>query len=156
MKILNSTFVVIGVLLIFPGAALADDDIVAGLEHCKTIDDENLRLSCYDKLGGREAAVVMAAPVAIPPDNLGKEAIPGEKKKKQKVEPVNARVMRCTKDPYKKYHFYLEGGQVWKQVSDKKLNFEDCDFNVSITKDFFGYKMQQEGEKSRFRVSRVR
>jgi len=56
----------------------------------------------------------------------------------------------------KKYAFYLEGGQVWKQVGDKRLYFKDCDFNVTISKDFFGYKMQREGEKSRFRVSRLR
>ena len=63
---------------------------------------------------------------------------------------------RCEKDSRKKFFFYLEGGQVWKQVSDKKLYFRDCNFDVTISKDFFGYKMQRVGEKSRFRVSRVR
>lgn len=138
------------------GSALADDDFATSLEQCRAISADAKRLECYDGIGVETVAV--AAPVeavATPPDELGAENL---KSRKDDEEPqaVEATVIRCTKDSFKKYYFYLEGGQVWKQVSDKKLRYKECNFKVSIVKDFFGYKMQQEGEKSRIRVSRVR
>ena len=45
---------------------------------------------------------------------------------------------------------------MWKQANDKRLYFRDCQFDVTITKDFFGYKMQQVGEKKRVRIKRMR
>jgi hypothetical protein len=56
----------------------------------------------------------------------------------------------------KKFTFYLADGQVWKQVSSKRLPFDTCGFNVKIEEDFFGYKMQLENDDLKFRVSRVR
>ena len=88
---------------------------------------------------------------------LGAESLGRKEDKKEEPTAVTARVTKCTKGASnKKYVFYLEGGQVWKQVSDRRLYFRECDFNVTISKDFFGYKMQREGEKPKFRVSRIR
>jgi len=69
---------------------------------------------------------------------------------------VRARVTRCEKDARKKYYFVFENGQVWKQVSDKRLSYKQCDFEVTITKDFFGYKMQPDGEDRRVSIARVK
>ena len=69
---------------------------------------------------------------------------------------VTARVVRCTKDSRRRYYFYFENGQVWQQKSDRRLRYKECDFNVTITKDFFGYRMVPEGETGKIRIARVK
>ena len=137
----------------------ADDGILDELRGCAFIDDASARLACYDKLGGREdpvPAVVSVLP-APPPEELGAELLSRKDEEEKAPVSVVARVTECSMDAsQKKYIFYLDGGQVWKQVGNKRLYFNDCDFSVTISKDFFGYKMQREGEKTRFRVSRLR
>lgn len=157
---------VLALSLVFflPVVASADDATDAGIARCAAVNDASARLACYDKLAGRQEsspAVVdrpstaSPAPVA-PPDDLGAESLGRKEEKKDDEAPVQAKVIRCVKDARKDYHFYLEGGQVWKQLSDKKLYYKECEFNVTISRDYFGYKMQIEGEKSRLRVKRVR
>jgi hypothetical protein len=148
-----------------PVLSIAEDNLRDALKSCAAFDDGAVRLSCYDRISGRqnearnpvrEDPAVASAPVAAPPETLGAESLHRDDEKKVKEPPVAARVIRCTKDVRDKYIFYLEGGQVWKQVSDKRLYFKDCNFGVSIRKDFFGYKMQLEDSKKKFRVSRIR
>ena len=67
-----------------------------------------------------------------------------------------ARVTKCVKNASKKFVFYFENGQVWKQVSDKRVFFRNCDFNVTITKDYFAYKMLQDEKKRPIRISRLK
>ena len=150
-----------------PSLSFAADGVLDELRRCASVDDASSRLACYDKLGGRrvsspETIVAPATPVAVgesvasPPDDFGAESLRRADGNKDDDVAVIATVNRCVKDARKKYVFYLDGGQVWKQVNDKRLSFRDCNFNVTIRKDFFGYKMQLEGEKVKFRVSRVR
>lgn len=159
------TFIIAGLWLVSPLCVWADVDPDGGLAQCAAIDDATTRLECYDALSGRSGASeeVPAAspkaasiPAAGPPVDFGSDRMTKSEKEDDEEIEVVARVTRCEKDSRKKFFFYLEGGQVWKQVSDKKLYFRDCNFDVTISKDFFGYKMQRVGEKSRFRVSRVR
>ena len=157
----------ISVAFVVPALAENSDD--DGILRCASLDDAQERLACYDGLTDREAstpdldalpAAASAPPAvttpssAVPPDDFGSESL--ARKDDDEDVPVVVRVNRCTKDSFKDYLFYLEGGQVWKQVSDKKLSFPECDFNATISRDYFGFKMQIEGEKSRFRVKRVR
>lgn len=89
-------------------------------------------------------------------DDLGSETLPmGARGSVEKIE-VRATVARCEKDPRKKYLFHFENGQIWKQKSNQRLYFKDCNFDVTITQDFFGYKMQADGEKRQIRISRVK
>jgi len=150
---------VLAVLVIgVPSLLFAEDDTPNDLQRCVALNDAVARLSCYDKISGRNVSVeeVVSTPDAVPPDSLGSESLRRKDETKAEEAAVLARVSRCTKSSGDKYFFYLDGGQVWKQVSDKKLYFRECDFIVTISKDFFGYKMQQEGSKTKFRVSRVR
>ena len=159
------TLIVAGLLLVSPHWVRADENHVDELAQCAAIDDATARLDCYDALSGRAGAseeIPVASPKAAsipaagPPEDFGSERMKKSDEEDDEEIEVVARVTRCEKDSRKKFFFYLEGGQVWKQVSDKKLFFRDCDFDVTISRDFFGYKMQRVGEKSRFRVSRVR
>jgi hypothetical protein len=95
---------------------------------------------------------------ALPPDDLGAGSLTHRRDKK--VEPpvsVIVKVTECRRrGGNEKYIFYLEGGQVWKQISDKRLYFKECNFSATILKDFFGYKMLLEDGKKKFRISRIR
>ena len=151
--------VLVGALIaISAQSSVADENTTDQVMRCAAVDDASLRLACYDKIGGRQdLAPAIASMPAAPADGIGSEQVPKKAEQEKEAKgPVLARVNRCTKDARKKYHFYLDDGQVWKQVSDKKLSFKECDFDVVISKDFFGYKMQVDGEKSRFRVNRIR
>lgn len=141
-----------------PSMSIADDITAGELQHCSAIDDSSLRLACYDRLSGRQESAPIA-PAARPEptaDDFGSESLPRDRKDNDEKLAIEVRVTRCTKNSRKKYFFYFDNGQVWKQASDKRLYFRDCDFNVTITKDYFGYKMQQEGEKRRIRISRIK
>lgn len=141
-----------------PDLLFADDVNTDDPQRCATIDDDASRLGCYDKASGRvgKAPVVLPSLIEQVADDVGSESLPRQKDKKDEEVSVVARVTECTKDVRKKYIFRLENGQVWKQVSDRRLYFKTCDFNVTISKDFFGYKMQQVDSKLRFRVSRIK
>ncbi len=124
----------ISVAFVVPALAENSDD--DGILRCASLDDAQERLACYDGLTDREAstpdldalpAAASAPPAvttpssAVPPDDFGSESL--ARKDDDEDVPVVVRVNRCTKDAFKDYLFYLEGGQVWKQVSDKKLSF---------------------------------
>lgn len=169
---------VLGALfLAMPLVPDADDQVADDLARCSSIDDASARLACYDGLSGRSelardssgaTAESSPAPVAAPVpkavqtsqkalDDLGSETLPRKKGEDLKELSVRATVTRCQKDASKKkYFFYFDNGQVWKQLSDKRVFFKDCNFEVTITKDFFGYKMQKDGEKARLRISRIK
>lgn len=161
---INTSIFVGALSLLTLTASLANDSVTDELRRCASMDDASSRLACYDRLGGRQASnpettvapATVSEPAALPPEDFGAESLHRADDKKNDDAAVTAKVSRCVKDARKKYVFYLEGGQVWKQISDKKLFYKECAFNVTISKDFFGYKMQVDGEKSRFRVSRVR
>lgn len=141
-----------------PSHLFAADDIHGALQRCASIGDASERLDCYDGLSGRKHPVlpVVVAPVEAPAEISITEKLSGETKPKVAVAAVATKVTRCTKGSRGKYLFYLEGGEVWKQISDKRLWFKSCDFGATVSKDLFGYKMQIDGEKSSVRVSRVR
>ena len=102
------------------------------------------------------AAVPLSEPVAAKTlDDIDSETNPSAIADEAEELLVRARVTRCEKDARKKYYFVFDNGQVWKQVSDKRLRYRECEFDVTITRDFFGYKMQVDGEKGRIRIDRI-
>ncbi len=89
-------------------------------------------------------------------DDLGSATLPrGSRDEAEELE-VRATVSKCEKDYRNKYRFYFDNGQIWKQTSDTRLSFRECNFDVTITKDFFGYKMKVDGDKRKIRISRVK
>jgi len=146
-----------GVFTLMAPRLLLADDSLDELRSCAALEDNSQRLACYDELGGRQSTLPAEPQLAVMPvpDELGAESL-GRSNDEEEALVVVARVIMCKKDVRKKYLFHLEGGQVWRQVSDRRLYWKECDFKVTISKDIFGYKMQLEGEKTRFRVSRIR
>lgn len=141
----------------------ADTSSSDALQACSAIDDASARLACYDEAVGRPApaANTSATPPAEAParktlDDLGAETLPGAGRAEDEALAVRARVTGCKKDARKKYMFFFENGQVWRQSSDKRVYFKDCNFEVTISKDFFGYKMLRDGDKGRIRIARLK
>lgn len=150
------------VFLFFATLPLAADQVSDGLSRCRSENNAAARLACYDALSGRQAsAPVASGKTGDPPtnesmDDLGSESVrPSGDPKAEKLS-IRATITRCRRGENKRYHFYFANGQVWTQSDRKRLNFDNCEFDITITKDFFGYKMQPDGDKSRIRITRVK
>ena len=145
-----------------PLMSFAEDVIPDGLRRCSFIDDASARVACYDKFSGRQAPAEISPGTSFEPslqpslDDLGSEVLHRDGDDKNENLEVRATVTRCSKGAHDRYFFYFDNGQVWKQLKNSHLYFKGCEFTVTITKDFFGYKMQQDGEKRRIRISRVK
>jgi hypothetical protein len=165
------------VILMFlvAGAATHADDFGDRIRDCAAIEDNTTRLACFDGLvmeapAAPVAPTVPAAPaapvtpvaeVSAPPpapDSLGAERLRHKNRAVEAEEDVNvtATVTRCEERSDGRYVFYFDNGQVWRQSNNDRSYFRDCNFDVTITKDFFGYKMQQSGEKRRIRIKRMK
>lgn len=133
---------------------------------CSTIANDAERLECFDSAArsAQPADTVPSPPNSkiggLPPvpADLGAESMPGQRSDASKEnEEFSATVTRCERRDDRRYVFYFSNGQVWKQSKSDRLHFRACDFDVAITRDFFGYKMQRvdESEKS-IRIRRLR
>ena len=150
--------------LLVAGTNAHADNLSDRIRECKAIGEDAARLECYDGLVTAEVSAAPAAPVtevASPPPapaSLGVETMRQKDRTgdaAEKVE-VSATVTRCGENADGRYVFYFSNGQVWKQSKDDRVYFRDCNFDVTITKDFFGYKMQQAGENRRIRIKRLK
>lgn len=142
----------VGVMAV-SGIAAADDTALA---QCVSIDDAEQRLACYDEIAGRASgAGESTAPISPITQDYGAEQLSNDNPDRKVEQPVLVKVTACRRDDRRRYYFYLENGQVWRQNDDDRLRFKDCNFNATIVRDGFGYKLQVEGQKRRTRVKRV-
>jgi len=153
---------------------------------CRSIADDKARLDCYDQLTNPAAvspgaaAEPAAAPAAVKPPPAAAttpetapvaEKAPGVKvvplddstAKARVIEPgdepevqIRGRVVSCRKDATRKYLFYFDNGQIWRQKDNTNIRWRDCKFDVTITKDVFGYKMVADNEGRQVRISRLK
>ncbi len=177
----TGAMLVLVVAFAFTASSRANESNPDDLRSCVAIESSSERLACYDQLAGRKppalhatvhedpgdveqpstapatAAATEPTPASVKTlDDLADETRPKAVRDAEEEIVVRARVTSCEKDSRKKYYFVFDNGQVWKQSSDKKLRYRECDFEVTISKDFFGYKMQPDGSKSRIRIVRVK
>jgi len=152
--------------------ARADDSISDELRRCTSIEDASARLACYDGLSSRQMPAPIAPSASLDPSVASSSVVEPSANKpladpntetvrentddRYETVSIRATVTKCRQGGNKKYYFYLENGQVWKQSDRKRLKYEDCNFDVTIIKDFFGSKMQQDGEDRRIRITRVK
>jgi hypothetical protein len=142
-------------------------DPLAQLKVCANTTDRDSRIACLEELAiqvrDAQAGAIKATPTQHEPDvaDLGppalKDDLGGERfANKPDLEDAQDRglITACTQGTDKKWYFYFENGQIWKQVSDRRLRFDECRFVATITKDMFGYKMLIEGHKRKIRISR--
>lgn len=150
----------------------AEDRMPEELQACRPIEDADARAVCYDKIVDRHWPddVVMQqqsdgdvtfnaageSTYVELNDEIGRESLDVDEESVRDNEIITGTVIECRQDALQNYYFVFDNGQVWKQKSDSRLKFEVCNFEVTISKDLFGYKMQQVGERRRIRISRVR
>lgn len=109
-----------------------------------------------EKVPAVAAPAATETPVTEPAaldSEVGKEAL-GRDEEKEFI--VQGTVVRCAVDATSKYLFFFDNGQVWKQKDNTKIRWKECAFDVTITKDFFGYKMIPVGETRKVRIGRVK
>lgn len=145
--------------------AHADEQLEDALRSCRALVDTEARVACYDELADRYSPVSEVpraqSPEAGTPsyvelnDDVGSETLDRQDNEQNK-EVITGTVVECRQDALNDTYFYFDNGQVWKQKTDSRMKFDDCNFDVTITRDFFGYKMQLVGETRRIRISRVR
>ena len=145
-------------------SSMAGDSLVEGLSHCSSVEEDTARLACFDELSGTQPDTTESSGQAVlvtSNSDLGSESVRSESVRSEREEnaedvSTQATVTKCLKGSNNRYTFYFADGQVWRQTDGKRLRYDDCAFKVTVTKDFFGYKMQEDGEKSRIRVTRVK
>ena len=144
-------------ILLTAGTGALADELGDRVRECGAVENDAARLACYDGLvSPTPTADITTAPPA--PESLGAERLRHKDRAVEAEEKfeVSATVTRCTERSDGRYVFYFSNGQVWRQSNDERMRFRDCNFDVTITKDFFGFKMQQDGEKRRIRIKRVK
>ncbi len=140
------------------------------MARCAELENADARLACYDEVVNQQvpAEADESAPATEPveqvvpsaageptplSEEIGREQLSGDD---EEPERFAGQVTDCRQDAAKKWYFFFDNGQVWKQKSEARLRHKECDFSVTITKDPFGYKMQIDGEKKWIRIGRIR
>jgi hypothetical protein len=146
-------------------SAAANAQEPGDLEKCAQLEDPQARLECYDTVSQRRPAAEPPAAVPEPevstepeqPEQLS-DAVGEEQLESKEVKegPVQGRLTECRKGPTGKWYFYFDNGQVWEQRDNDRLHSRECDFDVTISKDFFGYKMTLPDSDNKIRVARVK
>jgi len=159
----------------------AQDVLGTQLRRCASLHDEDERMRCYDALARQEmpeekdaAAPAVSAESSEPPpaaqepaaeestetmkavaisDDVGREQV--ERGDVAGNVEYHSRITSCKKNSSGRVFFFLENGQIWKQTDYATFRYRSCDFDITLTKDSFGYKMRIAGKKSSYRVSRV-
>ncbi len=163
-----------------PNNSLADSaQTIDELKRCAKITEQDNRIDCYEALGQRvlledkpgEAPAVAKPAVAV---STGTAAVVTPSNKEKSVDTMggykfdektsdssesnddtyDTRVIQCQKDSGGSWYFKFENGQVWKQVDRRILNFQGCDFAVTVIDGGFGYSMKVDGRKGNIRISR--
>jgi hypothetical protein len=105
-----------------------------------------------------EQPAVMSTPPAEPEelsDEIGRETVELKEGEEREILSVRGHLVDCPRGRSSKLAFYFDNGQVWRQTDSKRLSWSECTFDVTITKDFFGYKMTRDDENRTVRIERV-
>ena len=104
-----------------------------------------------------EQPTVMSAPPADPEelsDEIGRETVKGNQTDDRELS-VRGRLVNCERGMSSKFVFYFDNGQVWRQKDNKRVSWTECNVEVTISKDFFGYKMVRDDDDRTVRIERV-
>ena len=155
------------------------------LESCAAIEDPGERFTCYDTLAGRlpadkakadETASVSIDPAKPKTDVIAPaapaatqiapaveptpeaEAIFGlEHKQKPKENKLQLRWTRKEKDARGKWIIFLENGQVWRQTDTRRIDFNNPEQWVVVSRGFAGgFFLAEPDSRIRIRVKRVK
>lgn len=154
------------VCILVAGPAVSAETDTEEFMRCALIDKQAERLACYDRVAAAKRSDGAEgrgdARREVPGSNSGtntarREGLEsGSRVDEQGDEETTSQVVSCEQGHDGRYFFVLSNGQVWKQVNADREHFRSCQWKVLISRDFFGYRMQREGEQRRIRVKRVK
>ena len=168
-----------GLMLAMLLAATAQaDDLREELQRCAELENEQVRLACYDTLARISAEAVSEAHsegvgAAAPPETPEAAASPAPEQDSEKSltdrffgmlpgsddgdNKIKSRVVGEIEGLRRGKRFELENGQVWRQVDDTNRNYSATNPKVEIKEGFMSsYRMRLEGINARIRVRRVK
>lgn len=122
---------------------------------CAEGGDTESRMDCYDALAkqhAQEKANAVTRPGALPKTLGGSKFDDNKRSKEQSVGTLKS----CKKSQDGRWFYIFEDGQVWKQVDRAKRRYKECNFEVTVLRDGFGYKMRIGDQTSTVRIRRVR
>ena len=162
----SNTAIFILLITVITSASMAQSaDPVEELKACARMTDRETRFACFDKLGERvlqeeladrkPTREKVAQPEAVTATATNVQPLPGDWGKPGSIQ-YGGLITSCKKGHYGNWYFIFDNGQVWKDVNKRNLRFKECNFNATITKDAFGYKMQIDGVEKTIRVRRNR
>lgn len=155
-------------LLTVHGGAFAAAQESQDMPDCRSLRDDAARLACYDRQNAVPEArnTPEAAEEARPAPNDGPDTVPLDEAIGQEAlergdrsdggPAVRGRMVSCHEELNGQFVFFFDNGQVWRQKDDVRLRWNGCSFDVTITKDFFGYQVLPDGETQKVRISRVK
>ena len=168
----SNTAILLLVIAMYTSPGIAQSaDPAEELKACAKMTDREARLACLETLGERvlrdesadstSARQQVAQPEAIPkatdteplPDDPDVSTLGNDQESNSTV--YSGMITSCRKDAYGYWYFISENGQVWKEVRKRNRKFSECNFNVTITNDIFGYKMRIDTLEKTVRVKRL-
>jgi hypothetical protein len=153
-------------ITVFTSSGVAQPvDTVEELKVCARMTDQEARLACFDNLGERVLREEPAAekptqdqmprPEAVTATETNAQPLPDDYGSSKSIQ-YSGLITSCKKGHYGNWYFIFDNGQVWKEVNKRNLRFKECNFNATITRDAFGYKMRIDGVEKTIRVRRNR
>lgn len=158
---------------IITAPVIAADDAASRLSACQAIAVDADRLDCYDAIASSMAAADVPAEIPAKVSEVQSAAAPSDKpppltddvskvsvKGANIEQPIYSTVVTACKrsEQEQRTFFYLENGQVWKQSDAGRLRLEnkECQFEATIEKKAFGWRLRIPSEDRVIRVFRVR
>lgn len=162
----SNTAIFILLITVFTSSGVAQSvDTVEELKVCAKMTDQDARFDCFDKLGERvlreepadknPTPGKMAHPEAVTATVTDTQPLPDDLGQSN-TDRYGGLITSCKKGRYGDWYFIFDNGQVWKVLNNRNLRFKECNFNATITRDMFGYKLQIDGEEKTIRVKRNR
>ena len=162
----SNTAIFILLITVFTSSGIAQSvDPVEELKACAKMTDRNARFACFDNLGERvlreepadkkPTQEKMAQPEAVTATATNAQPLPNDFGSSKSIQ-YNGLITSCKKGHYGGWYFIFDNGQVWKEANNRNLRFKECNFNATITRDSFGYKIQIDDVEKTIRVRRIR
>ena len=154
IRIKRTVFLVLGATLLEVSISVshaAERNPLDELRECARTEDSEKRIACYEALGKRVLDEEVESEDSMPPATVVENP---NLEEDDEYKPIHGHVRSCQQASDSRWFFILDSGDVWKQSGGRARRFKDCDFDVTIRKDVFGYKMTIAGDDQTVRVKR--
>lgn len=150
---------IIAAATLLAGLALppaAAEEPPAGLDACRSIDDDGARLACYDRLAGRAASDAAAgvpqalpplrtrpaapppAADAAPPASTRPAAPPPAEREEDQQQNFRATVVEVQQKPRGERVITLDNGETWEEIEPSRYFPVEPGDKVEVRTGFFG------------------